>query len=269
MPEGDVVARTALRLAAAFVGEPLVRAELRWPDAAGATLVGATTTAVVAYGKHLLHRLDDGRTLHTHLRMEGSWRLARTGSPRAGGGGDAVRAVLATDRWTAVGNRLGMLDLVATRDEDALVGHLGPDVLASDFETTGLDEVLSRLRQQGDRPIGEVLLDQTVVAGLGTVWMAESLHARRIWPFTPTDQVPDAASLLMTARTLMLRSVAAELPTSTGDSGRGLASWVHARAGRPCKRCGTTVVVAPVGRPPRERPAFWCPGCQPQPTPPL
>lgn len=265
MPEGDVVLRTARRLDAALTGDVLVRADLRWPDAAAVRLEGRTVTAVRAYGKHLLVRLDDGRTLHTHLRMEGTWRVARTGTPAAAGRGAFVRAVLATERWTATGIRLGMLDVVATPDEHTLLGHLGPDVLADDFPTVGLPEALRRYATRAAVPVGEVLLDQTVVAGLGTVWMAESLYARRTWPWTAAGDVSDPATLIMTARTLMERSVAADLPTSTGDTGRGLTSWVHARAGRPCRRCGTTIAVGPVRRPPTERPAFWCPGCQPAP----
>ncbi|WP_182113607.1 MULTISPECIES: Fpg/Nei family DNA glycosylase [unclassified Actinotalea] len=265
MPEGDVVRRTAQRLDAALAGQVLVRAELRWPDAAGLDLVGRTVTEVRSYGKHLLVRLDDGRTLHTHLRMEGTWRVARTDSGAAAGRGADVRAVLATARWTALGIRLGMLDVVPTRDERTLIGHLGPDVLAPDFPVAGLPEALRRLAARAAAPIGEVLLDQTVLAGLGTIWMAESLYARRTWPWTPAGDVADPASLIMTARTLMERSVAADLPTSTGETGRGLTSWVHGRAGRPCRRCGTTVDVGPVRRPPMQRPAFWCPGCQPVP----
>lgn len=265
MPEGDIVRRAALRLGAALTDGPLVRAELRWPDAAGVDLVGRTVREVHSYGKHLLMRVDDGRTLHTHLRMEGTWRLARTGTPGASGRGAFVRAVLATERWTAIGDRLGMLHVVPTRDERTLVGHLGPDVLDPDFPTAGLPEALRRYAARGATPVGEVLLDQTVLAGLGTVWMSESLYTRRIWPWTPADEVADPATLVMTARTLMERSVAADLPTSTGESGRGLASWVHSRHGRPCRRCGTTIDVGTVRRPPTERPAFFCPGCQPAP----
>ncbi|MBX9246992.1 Fpg/Nei family DNA glycosylase [Actinotalea ferrariae] len=266
MPEGDVVRRAALRLTAALAGDPLVRAELRWPDAAGLDLVGRTVLEVHSYGKHLLTRLDDDRTLHTHLRMDGSWRLARTGTPQAAARSPYVRAVLATGRWTAVGHKLGMLHVVATRDEHTLIGHLGPDVLADDFPTDGLPETLRRYALRGSTPVGEVLLDQTVVAGLGTVWMAESLYARRIWPWTPADEVADPATVIMSARTLMERSVAADAPTSTGDAGRGLTAWVHARSGRPCRRCGTTIDVGTVRKPPTERPAFFCPTCQPAPA---
>lgn len=263
MPEGDILRRTARTMGTAFTGTTIVRAELRWPSAAGLDLTGRTVTAVSAYGKHLLIRFDDDRTLHTHLRMDGSWRLARTGTVGASGHGPFVRAVLGNERWTAVGHRLGMLDVVATRDEHTLLGHLGPDILAADFPAEGLTETLRRWAARGVTPVGEVLIDQTVVAGIGTLYMAESLFSRGTWPWTPADQVTDPATLLMTARTLMQRSVADDLPMSSRPTGRGQAAGVHGRAGRPCTRCGTRIEVAPVRRPPMERPAFFCPRCQP------
>ncbi|WP_402375309.1 DNA-formamidopyrimidine glycosylase family protein [Isoptericola rhizosphaerae] len=260
MPEGDVLRLTADRLDQALRGSPLVRAELRWPSAAGADLVGRTVTSCTAYGKHVLTRLDDGRTLHTHLRMDGSWRVERTGGRAAAARRPEIRAVLATTRWTCVGWRLGMLDLLRTRDEPHLLAHLGPDVLADDFPGDGLDEAVRRMREQGPRPLCDVLLDQGVVAGLGTIWMAESLYASRLWPWTPAEALDDAAHrrLLATARRLMGRSV------DIGRS-RGLQEVpraVHGQLGRPCRRCRTSVAVGQANEPPYERPVFWCPTCQ-------
>ncbi|MDT0165567.1 DNA-formamidopyrimidine glycosylase family protein [Actinotalea sp. AC32] len=263
MPEGDILRRAARSLDQALVGSPLVRAELRWPSAAGVDLVGRTVLRTVPYGKHLFTRFDDGRTLHTHLRMEGSWRISRTGAPTARAAGPYVRAVLATASWTAVGHRLGMLDVVPTDDERTLIAHLGPDVLADDFPTVGLREALRRWAERGATPVAEVLLDQTVSAGIGTLYAAESLWARRLWPWTPAGEV-DAATVLMTARHLMARSVASRTPTATGDS--GLSAFVHDRKGKPCLRCGTPVVRGTARRPPMERPIFYCPRCQPEPA---
>jgi endonuclease-8 len=178
VPEGDVLRRTATRLDQALGGRLLVRSDLRWPSAATVDLVGRIVIGTAPYGKHLLTRFDDGRTLHTHLRMDGSWRIERTGTPSARAGGQLVRAVLGGEVWTAVGQRLGMLDVVATRDEHTLIGHLGPDILAADFPTAGLAEAKRRWECRGTSPACDVLLDQTVVAGIGTIWMAESLFAR-------------------------------------------------------------------------------------------
>lgn len=252
MPEGDILARTAARLDEALAGRTLAGAELRWPTAAGVDLAGRTVLGTASYGKHLLTRFDDGRTLHTHLRMEGSWRLHRTAEPSPADGSPWVRAVLVGPDWTAVGVRLGMLDVVATGDEHQLLGHLGPDLLAPDFPDRGMDEALRRFAARAAVPVCEVLLDQTVVAGIGTIWTAETLFSRRIWPWTPAGAT-DAPSLLMTARGLMQRSVLADTP----QSGR-----VHGRLGRPCPRCHSPIARGVARRPPMERPVFWCPGCQ-------
>lgn len=262
MPEGDILRRTAARLDQALAGQLVERTELRWPNVATVDFSGSRVLETVPYGKHLLTRFDDGRTLHTHLRMDGSWRLARTGAPEARGAGPYVRAVLGTATWTAVGNRIGMMDVVPTRDEHTLIGHLGPDVLADDFPDVGLPEALALWRRKGAAPVCEVLLDQTVAAGLGTVYMAESLFGERTWPWTPADEIADPGRLLLLARHLMQRSVRAPLPTATGDTGPGRTTRVHARLGRPCVRCGTPVARGVARRPPYERPVFYCPLCQ-------
>ena len=250
MPEGDAVLRTARSLDRALAGATLVHADLRWPSLATADLTGRTVLGTATYGKHLLTRLDDGTTLHSHLRMDGQWSVRGPGiDPRSAW----VRAVLGTARHTAVGNRLGMLDLVATDREDTLVGHLGPDVLAPDFPATGLARATAHLAERPES-IAAALLDQRNQAGLGTIWMAESLFTRRIHPWTPAREVPDTASLLMTARELMLRSV---------DAAESPAHRVHSRARKPCVRCGSLIVEGSTGPEAYERPVFWCPGCQP------
>ena len=249
MPEGDILRRTALRLDEALAGQVLERAELRWPSAAGLDLSGRTVLGTQAYGKHLLTRFDDGRTLHTHLRMDGEWRIARTGTPAALGRPAQVRAVLAATRWTALGRLLGMLDVLPTRDEPRLLGHLGPDVLADEL---ALEVVLARGRAPGATPVAEVLLDQRVAAGIGTIYCAESLFALRLWPWTPSDEIGDPARLYLTARRQMQRSVLTGFPP-----GR-----VHGRLRQPCPRCGTPIQVGQARRPPMQRPVFYCPTCQ-------
>ncbi|MCB7137736.1 DNA-formamidopyrimidine glycosylase family protein [Cellulosimicrobium marinum] len=276
MPEGDVVRITATRLGEALTGRALVRAELRWPSAAEHDLVGRTVVDVVPYGKHLLTRFDDGWTLHTHLRMEGEWHVARTGTGAARGGGPTVRVVLANAWWTTIGVRIGMLHVLRTSDEHRVVGGLGPDVLADDFLDAGLGTAVQRLladdaagglgpRHRPERagtgvPVAEALLDQHTVAGLGTIWTAESLHARRVWPWTPVRDVPDLESVLVTARELMARTVRHGF-----DPRDGYVRHVHGRAGRACHTCGTPVAVGTANEPPYDRPIFWCPGCQPPP----
>ena len=115
MPEGDTVKRTCDRLHAALAGRVLTAAELRWPTLSTANLVGMAVVEVVPYGKHILTRLDSGWTLHSHLKMEGQWRIESTATLSVRRlADDDLRAVLGTTRWTALGLRLGMLDLVRT-----------------------------------------------------------------------------------------------------------------------------------------------------------
>ena len=260
MPEGDIVLRVARRLDAALAGHALVRGELRWGELGDVDLAGAVVVENHPVGKHLLTRLDDGRTLRTHLRMEGSWWLTRAGEERGADRSPWVRAVLGTSGWTCLGRRLGMVDLVATRDEHRLVGHLGPDLLADGID---LDACGERVLDQRDRPIGAVLLDQTVVCGIGTIYLAESLWAHRVHPLRPAGAVSEAAAICATARMLMLRSADAALPTATGETSPGRTTHVHGREHRPCRRCGTQIRKLQVGPPGQQRPAFFCPGCQP------
>jgi endonuclease-8 len=253
VPEGDALRRTAARLDAALTGRVLARAELRWPDAAGVDLVGRTVLGTRPYGKHLLTRLDDGRTLHTHLRMDGSWRVLPAGRP-APVSDPWVRAVLGTHEWLALGQRLGMLDVLRTADEPRLLAPLGPDVLDDDFPAAGLPGVLERWSAD-PRPAAEVLLDQGVQAGFGTIWTAEALFARRMWPWIPAREVADPATLVMTGRELMARAVAA-LPDPRA----------HGRLGEPCVRCGTPIAVGAARPAPMERPVFFCRTCAPGPA---
>lgn len=147
-----MVFRTARRLHAALAGEPLTRAELRWGELDGAPLVGRRTLEIVPRGKHLLHRVEGGWTLHTHLRMEGSWRVMATADVGLRTLADRqLRVVLGTAAWTALGLRLGMVDLVPTEREGELVGHLGPDILGPDWDR---DRVLATLAATPYRPIG-------------------------------------------------------------------------------------------------------------------
>ena len=283
MPEGDTVRRTAARLDQALAGRELTRAELRWAALGAADLTGYRVTEVVAYGKHLLtrlHRGDEALTLHSHLRMDGSWRMHATGSrPWPAAGDHTVRAVLANAEWTAVGVLLGDLDLVETADENTLIGHLGPDVLAADFTDPsaewGVTEALARIAAHPGEPLAAALLDQRNLAGIGTFYACEAMFAVGISPWTPVRDVPDVGRIVDRARRMLSANLERAVPTTTGDTRIGNTSWVHSRSGRPCRRCGTAVRVAGVEvhhRSPGqtaglERVLFYCPRCQPGPTP--
>lgn len=254
MPEGDVVHRVAQRLDHALRGDPLVGCELRWPTLADRSLHGMTTVEIVSRGKHLLHRFDSGMTLHSHLRMDGRWSVRPTAqmTPDAVRS-NAIRVLLGTVQWTAVGYRLGMLDLIRTRDEHRLVGHLGPDLLGADWDPAA---AAAALRRQPDRPVGAALLDQRNLAGLGTIWTTETLFHEHVNPWAKLADLGDErlGGVLETAQRLLSRAAAQP------DFEQQVAAY--GRAGEPCPRCGTLLRAGPIGDPPEQRTLGYCAGCQ-------
>lgn len=256
MPEGDTVWLTARRLDERLSGAPLVRGELRVPAHATASLAGREVLATVSRGKHLLSRFSGGLTLHTHLKMEGAWRLVPAGRrpPRPA---HQVRAVLANERWTAVGLRLGLVELLRTSEEGRAVGHLGPDLLG-DWSTDAEDEALARLRGAPARAVGAALLDQRNLAGIGTLYRAETLFLTGVSPWRPLGEVASLPAVVRMARRLLLANRERWEQVTTGERADPL--WVFQRAGRPCRRCGT-----PVRHAQQEgRDCYWCPHCQPE-----
>jgi endonuclease VIII len=260
VPEGDTVWRTAHRLHQALADEQVVLCDLRFPEIATVDLTGATTLEVVSRGKHILHRFDSGLTLHSHLRMEGQWRVEHATDASRWLRRQDLRAALGTSTWTALGLRLGLLDVVPTEREGDLVGHLGPDLLGPDWDA---DLATSNLRRVATT-IGAALLDQRNLAGVGTLWAAESLFLQRLHPWTPATQLPTEAVEALVVRVHRLVDAAREhaVQASTGVRRHGEENYVHARSGRPCRRCGETVRVAMIGEPGHERTMFYCPGCQ-------
>ena len=260
MPEGDTVWRTAQRLNRALAGAEVVLSDLRFPSLATVDLRGTTTLEVVSRGKHLLHRFDSGVTLHSHLKMEGQWRVETPADTPRWLRRDDLRAAIGVPTWSALGLRLGMLELVATSAESSVVGHLGPDLLGSDWD---LPTALANLRAARDT-IGSALLDQRNLAGIGTLWASESLFLCRIGPWTPATDLDDAdlERVVTRAHTLLDQARHHAVQSSTGSRRKGEEHYVHARSGRPCRRCGTTIRVAMIGPAGRERTMFYCPGCQ-------
>jgi endonuclease-8 len=260
VPEGDTVWRTAHRLDRALAGEPLVLCDLRFPEVATADLTGATTLEVVSRGKHILQRLDSGLTLHSHLRMEGQWRVERPDDASGWLRRDDLRAAVGTSAWTALGLRLGTLDIVSTSEEGRLVGHLGPDLLGPDWDAATAVANLST----SPEPIAAALLDQRNLAGVGTIWASESLFLERLHPWTPAADLTPAVLDALVARVHRLIDAARRhsIPSSTGSARRGEGLRAHGRSGLPCRRCGGTVRVALAGMPGRGRTIFYCPACQ-------
>ncbi|MFI8816322.1 MULTISPECIES: Fpg/Nei family DNA glycosylase [unclassified Streptomyces] len=269
MPEGDTVLQTAKRLHTALAGRVLTHADLRVPRFATADLTGRTVLDVTARGKHLLTRLDDGLTLHSHLRMDGAWRVYAPGERWRGGPTHQIRAVLANTEHTAVGYRLPVLELLRTRDEDKAVGHLGPDLLGPDWNP---DTALGNLLADPDRPLGDALLDQRNLAGIGNVYMCELCFLARVTPWTTVGALPDTTAARLVATAKRLLEANRDRPNRTTTNFRATAALtrahahdrlhVYGRAQRPCLRCGTPIRVAERNG----RPAYWCPRCQPGPT---
>ncbi|UYO97711.1 Fpg/Nei family DNA glycosylase [Microbacterium sp. M28] len=256
MPEGDTVFRTARRLHEALAGHEVTRFDLRVPRAATADLTGQTVHGCVARGKHLLLRIGE-YTLHSHLRMDGAWHLYETGQ-KWRHPAFRVRAIVATARREAVGVDIAEVQLVATRDEEQLMGYLGPDPLGPDWDAA---EAARRLSADS-RSIHVALLDQRNVAGFGNEYAAELLFLRGILPTTPAAAVDADALVSLGVRTIRANRDRPDR-TFTGVARRGATDWVYGRAGQPCRRCGTLIRRGEQGADPtRERVTFWCPTCQ-------
>lgn len=246
MPEGDTIHRTARALDRALAGHPLVRFEA--PRLQFAPFPPRTTVdAADAVGKHCLIRFDDGRILHTHMQMTGSWHLYRPGE-RWRKKPAAMRALVEVPDWVAVCFAAPVVELTA----EPAVAHLGPDLCRADAD---LDEAVRRMGEIGapGRPVGEALLDQRVAAGIGNIWKNEACFACGVDPFTPVADLDD------TTRRRLLEVAAADLRASAAGDRPHLA--VYGRRDRPCRRCGTTIAWAPQGE--QRRGTYWCPACQP------
>ena len=265
MPEGDTVWQAARRLHTALAGKVLTRSDLRVPKYATADLTGRTVLDVTPRGKHLLTRIEGGLTLHSHLRMDGSWKVYANGRPWSGGPAHQIRAILGTADRTAVGYRLPVLELLRTADETRAVGRLGPDLLGPDWNP---DDALENLLQDPARPLGEALLDQRNLAGIGNVYKSELCFLLRVTPWLPIGELPADRATQLPALAKKLLETNRDRPTRVTTGRRDQNLFVYGRAPRPCLRCGTSIRRADQGDGSRERPTYWCPTCQPGPTPP-
>ncbi|QLQ10802.1 MAG: Fpg/Nei family DNA glycosylase [Nocardioidaceae bacterium] len=266
MPEGDTVWRTARQLDRQLSGQVLTRTDFRVPELATLDLAGHSIAVTVSRGKHLLTRIGEDLTLHTHLKMEGSWHLYRL-SPSTSWRRPAyeARVVLGTEAWSAVGFALGVVEVWPRPEELDRLAHLGPDVLGTDWDAQAaagrlvLDPVTGK---PTDRGIGEALIDQRCLAGLGTIYRAETLFLSGINPHRPAVAVEDRVALVERARRLMRANLERPGIVTTGDTRHGRELWVYGRGGRPCRRCGTTIERDLIGSPPYDRVVYWCPRCQ-------
>jgi endonuclease VIII len=283
MPEGDTVWNTARLLDRALAGQALRHADFRVPALATVDLTGWRVLGCASRGKHLLLRVSEpaatggarasgagaagqGRalTLHSHLRMDGSWRIYGPGEPWRGKPAHQIRVVLRTLPAVAVGYHLHDLALIATDREETLVGHLGPDLLGPPGQPGGWDavEAVRRLRSRPDATIAEALLDQRCLAGLGNLYKAEVLFLRGVHPRTLVSTVDNLEAMVGLAHRLINANRGRWTQATTGSTRRGEEVYVYGRPGAPCRRCGTPIRSETLG----ERITYWCPACQPEPT---
>ena len=263
MPEGDTVYRAARNLHTALAGALLTSCDVRVPKFATVDLTGETVHSVGSRGKHLLLRTDTA-VVHSHLKMEGAWHLYRPGSRWRRPAFEA-RIVLGTVGWQAVGFALGKLEILPRDREDDVVGYLGPDLLGPDWDAA---EAERRILADPDRSIGLALLDQRNLAGIGNVYRCELCFLRGVLPTRPVRDVADLPRMIALAKRVLEANKNRVERTLTGDTRDGRQDWVYGRAGRPCRRCGTTIQTADLGDPVRpgmgstDRVTYWCPRCQ-------
>jgi endonuclease-8 len=249
VPEGDTIHRAAATLDRVLAGKPLVRFDA--PTIAFRPFPVATVVeGAEAHGKHCLIHFDDGRTLRTHMRMNGSWHVYRSGErwrkPRA-----ALRALVAVPGWDAVCFSAPLVELTPARAASLAVAHLGPDLVEPDAD---LDEAEARLVARGGT-IGDALLDQRVASGVGNIWRNEACFACGVHADTAVDDIAPAT------RRRLLEVAARQLRAST--AGSRPAPMVYGRAGEACRRCGVAIAWRRSGE--HHRGIYWCPACQPEP----
>jgi endonuclease-8 len=238
--------------------------DFRVPQHATADLTGRRVLEVVPRGKHMLTRIEGGTTLHTHFKMAGTWRIFAPGARRSGGKDYEIRVILANSEREAIGYRIQLVELIPTEEEDRVVGHLGPDLLGPDWDEA---EALRRLLAAPAREIGEALLDQRNLAGIGNLYKTEVLFLSGITPWTTVGDVPDLAAMVRRSRKLLVANKDRWEQTTTGNLRRAEAHWVFERHGRPCRRCGTTIEREMQGPDLYDRICYWCPSCQAGPSP--
>jgi len=248
MPEGDTVWHTAANLREHLVGRTLTRCDVRVPKFATVDLTGQVVEEVVSRGKHLFIRVGPA-SIHSHLKMDGSWRVGRQRVDHR------ARIILEAGDIRAVGIDLGVLEILEREHDGVVVAHLGPDLLGPDWDP---QLAAANLMAEPDRPIAAALLDQRVMAGVGNVYSNELCFISGHLPTAPVRAIADPLRLVSRAREMLWANRSRRNRTTTGDTRAGRQVWVYGRAGQPCRRCGTPIAYDGDA----ERVQYWCPSCQ-------
>jgi endonuclease VIII len=257
MPEGDSVYQTARRLDEALAGQVVTKSDVRVPAFATVDLSGETVHSVASRGKHLLMRIGD-QVVHSHLKMEGEWRVHRPGE-RWRRPAHQARVVIETPAAVAVGFDLGVLEVLPATEEAERMAHLGPDLLGPDWDPV---EAVRRIGASPDVPIAVALSEQRNLAGLGNVYVNELCFLRGILPTRAVANV-ELPPLVDLAGRIIRANRDRSARTTTGVDRRGERLWVYSRGGEPCRRCGTRIEHGRFGRNGLElRETWWCPNCQ-------
>jgi endonuclease-8 len=250
MPEGDTVWHTAATLRKHLAGRTLTRCDVRVPRYATVDLTGQVVDEVLSRGKHLFIRAGQA-SIHSHLKMDGSWRVGN----RPVRIDHRARIILEANEIRAVGVSLGVLEVLERDHDGDAVAHLGPDLLGEDWDP---QVALANLMAGADRPLAEALLDQRVLAGIGNVYCNELCFVSGRLPTAPVSTLADAARLVSRARDMLWANRFRWNRCTTGDTRAGRQLWVYGRAGQNCRRCGTRIATDDTAA----RVAYWCPTCQ-------
>jgi endonuclease-8 len=258
MPEGDTIHYAANRIRPVLLDRvpdeirtPHPRFGLdRWPE----RLAGRAVEAVDAHGKHLFLRFEGDLSIHSHLRMTGSWRVHPAGERWARSPRQAWLVLRAQDQEVVQfdGPVLELLSETRRRG-DLRLRALGPDIVKDDFDE---HVYLRRLREDDPtRPIGDAILDQRTIAGIGNLWKVESCFLAGVDPFRPVGQVSDDEALRI------VREARPRMQRSAQDGNQSRFKAIYGKAGRPCPRCGDAVIQQR-GQGDDNRRTYWCPACQ-------
>jgi endonuclease-8 len=257
VPEGDTIRRLADKIGRRFGGQRCLRSVTRDPRLVGVDLTGTTLIEADAVGKHLFLRFDNGTTLHSHLRMTGSWTVGPASSEPEW----RRRVELWFESGRLTGVDLPVVDVVRTDAEQRIAGHLGPDVCGPVLPD--LDEAVERLLAAPDIALAAALLDQRNIAGFGNVYAIEVPFIVGVSPNQPVGAI-EGLDAIVALGTAIIRTNAERGPQNT--TGRRLAAadhWVYGHRGRPCPICSATLDGYDDRHSPWGRVSVWCPTCQP------
>jgi len=277
MPEGDTVFLSAQTLHRFMAGRIVTRFESVYPAltriAEDQPIVGRTIESVSARGKHLLMAFSGDLILRTHLRMNGSWHIYPAGARWHRPARD-MRVLVCTADACGVGFNIPVAEWLTSRDlnRHRQLQALGPDLLGGSFDR---DAAVRRIRARAGDPIGEVLLNQRVIAGIGNVFKSEILFLAGIHPFTPAGALAgdDVERIIEVAREQLAANVMTRSQTLSRSTGRRTTRsldpnaklWVYSRGRKPCRRCGAAIQSRKSGE--DARVTYWCPRCQPRRVP--